>query len=96
MYVAMNRITVNEGRGPDLEAAFANRAKLVNEAPGFISFHLLRPQEGNTYISMTMWESKAAFEDWTRSESFAAGHRGGSAQGVAAGRPVLEEYEDVQ
>lgn len=96
MYVAMNRITVNEGRGPDLEAAFANRERYVNEAPGFISFHLLRPQEGNTYISMSMWESREAFEAWTKSEAFAATHRSGLAQGVAAGRPVLEQYETVE
>lgn len=95
MYVAMNRITVVEGKGAELEAAFAGRAKFVNEAPGFISFHLLRPQEGNTYISMSMWNSKEDFEAWTKSEAFAAAHRT-SMMGVAAGRPVLEFYESVE
>ncbi|HEY3363845.1 MAG TPA: antibiotic biosynthesis monooxygenase [Symbiobacteriaceae bacterium] len=95
MYVAMNRITVIEGQGPQMEAAFADRGRYVNEAPGFIAFHLLRPQQGNTYISMSTWESRAAFEAWTKSENFAAGHRS-STQGVVAGRPVLEEYEEAQ
>jgi len=95
MYVAMNRITVQEGRGTDLEAAFGSRARYVNEAPGFVAFHLLRPVQGNTYISMSMWESKEAFENWTKSENFAAGHRS-STQGVVAGRPVLEEYDAVE
>ncbi|HYG60578.1 MAG TPA: antibiotic biosynthesis monooxygenase [Symbiobacteriaceae bacterium] len=92
MYVAMNRITVVEGKGPELEAAFASRAKYVNDAPGFVAFHLLRPQQGNTYISMSMWRGKDDFDAWTKSENFAAGHRS-STQGVVAGRPVLEEYE---
>ena len=95
MYVAMNRITVVEGKGAELEAAFASRSRYVNEAPGFVAFHLLRPQQGNTYISMSMWESKEAFDNWTKSENFAAGHRS-STQGVVAGRPVLEEYEAVE
>lgn len=95
MYVAMNRITVVEGKGADLEAAFAGRAKFVNEAPGFLGFHLLRPEQGNTYISMSMWESKEAFDTWTKSENFAAGHRS-STQGVVAGRPVLEEFQAVE
>lgn len=95
MYVVMNRITVVEGKGPELEAAFANRARYVNAAPGFVAFHLLRPQQGNTYISMSMWRSREDFENWTRSEAFAEGHRS-STHGVVAGRPVLEEYEAVE
>jgi heme-degrading monooxygenase HmoA len=92
MYYAMNRITVNEGRGPDLEAAFANRANLVKDAPGFLLFQLLRPTSGNTYVSLTSWKTKEDFDTWTKSESFGAGHKG-STSGVAAGRPTLEEYE---
>jgi heme-degrading monooxygenase HmoA len=95
MYVVMNRLTVNEGRGADLEAAFANRAKYVNDAPGFMRFQLLRPQQGNTYISLSMWQDRESFEAWTKSEAFAEGHRT-PMQGVVAGRPVLEEYTAVE
>jgi heme oxygenase (mycobilin-producing) len=91
----MNRITVVEGKGPELEAAFAGRSGYVNDAPGFIAFHLLRPQQGNTYISMSMWRSKAEFEAWVKSEAFGAAHRS-SLQGVAAGRPVVEQFEEVE
>lgn len=95
MYVVMNRLTVNEGKGPDLEGAFANRAKYVNDAAGFVAFHLLRPQQGSlTYVSLSMWQDRASFEAWTKSENFAAGHRT-PMQGVVSGRPVLEEYEAV-
>jgi heme-degrading monooxygenase HmoA len=95
VFVVMNRLTVNEGRGSDLETAFAGRAKYVNDAPGFLSFQLLRPQNGsNTYISLSSWQDKESFEAWTKSEAFAEGHRT-SMQGVVAGRPVLEEYEVV-
>jgi heme-degrading monooxygenase HmoA len=95
MYVAMNRITVVEGKGAELETAFANRANYVNNAPGFIAFHLLRPQQGNTYISLSMWESQEALNEWSKSEAFGAAHRS-SLQGVAAGRPVLEQYQAVE
>lgn len=96
MYVVMNRLTVNEGKGPELEAAFANRARYVNDAPGFIAFHLLRPQQGSqTYVSLSMWKDRASFDAWTKSEAFAEGHRT-PMHGVVAGRPVLEEYEAVE
>lgn len=95
MYVAMNRITVLEGKGPELEAAFSKRDQHVDNAPGFIAFHLLRPTQGNTYVSMSMWESKAAFDDWVKSDAFGAAHRS-SMQGVVAGRPVVEQYEAAE
>jgi len=95
VYVAMNRITAIEGKGPELEAAFAKRAGHVNQAPGFLAFYLLRPQQGNTYISMSTWRSKEDFDAWTKSEDFAAGHRSAK-HGVVAGRPVLEEFEAVE
>lgn len=64
-------------------------------APGFIAFHLLRPQQGSTYISMSMWRSKEDFDAWTKSPAFAEGHRS-PMHGVVAGRPVLEEYEEAR
>lgn len=91
MFVAMNRITVNEGRGPDLERAFADRNKYVEGTPGFIAFHVLRPEKGNTYISMSMWENRSDFEAWMRSPNFAASHQH-HMEGVVAGRPQVETY----
>ena len=45
--------------------------------PGFVEFHLLKGPEAETYTlysSHTVWQNKAAFEAWTKSEEFRAAH----------------------
>jgi len=44
---------------------------------GFVEFHLLRGPEAEDYTlyaSHTVWESRAVFEAWTKSEAFRAAH----------------------
>jgi heme oxygenase (mycobilin-producing) len=66
--VKINAITVPEGKGPELEERFAKRAREVETMPGFESFELLRPVEGETrYFVYTRWESEAAFQRWVNS-----------------------------
>ncbi len=84
-FVAVNVLTVPEGAGATLEQRFARRAGSVERAPGFEHFELLRPLEGtDSYLVYTRWASREAFEEWTRSQSFAAGH------GQASGRDESE------
>ena len=94
MIVVMNRITVAEGREEDFETTAASRDRAVDQMHGFIDMHVLRPAEGRTYVVMTRWVSREAFEQWTQSEAFLAAHRKQS-PGLASGRPTLEIYEVV-
>lgn len=85
-YVAVNVLTVPEGRGEVLEQRFAARAGSVERAPGFERFELLRPVSGtDAYLVYTRWRSRADFEAWTASQSFTAGHA------QASGRPPGQE-----
>ena len=69
--VKINAIKVNEGRGSELAARFAARAKEVETMPGFEGFELLRPIEGeNRYFVYTRWESEEAFKAWVKSDAF--------------------------
>ena len=80
-FVAVNVLTVPEGAGATLEQRFARRAGSVEKAPGFEHFELLRPLGGtDSYLVYTRWATRAAFEEWTRSQSFAAGHGQASGQ----------------
>lgn len=92
MIVVMNRITVAEGREQDFERTFVERDRAVDQMPGFVDLQVLRPSEGSTYVVMTRWNSREAFEGWTQSEAFLSAHRKQS-PGLAASRPVLELYE---
>lgn len=92
MFVVMNRITLTEGREQEFEKTFIDRDRAVDQMPGFIDLQVLRPSEGRTYIVMTRWTSREAFDAWTTSEAFLAAHRKQS-PGFAESRPVLETYE---
>jgi len=85
-YVVINAISVVEGGGPELERRFAGRAGAVDQAPGFESFQLLRPDTGSDkYLVVTQWATRADFEAWQSSPQFGHGHRGaGGAAGGAA------------
>jgi heme-degrading monooxygenase HmoA len=65
--------------------------------PGFVEFHLLKGPQTDAYTlyaSHTVWESRAAFEAWTKSEAFRAAHAGaGGAKGIYIGHPAFEGFE---
>ena len=96
MFIAMNNFRVNPGQEGTFEQRWRERETYLGSVPGFIEFALLKGDVAGEYISHTVWESRAAFEAWTRSESFTAGHRqGGSMAGVLAGHPEAKLYEAV-
>lgn len=88
-FVAINVLTVPTGAGATLEQRFAGRAGMVDSAPGFERFELLRPVEGTEdYLVVTHWASKADYQAWLDSRAFAAGHaKSGEGGGEAAGVP---------
>lgn len=98
MFITMNRIPVNPAYAQAFEQRFHERARAVDQMPGFIRNLVLRPGEpGQPYVVLSMWESKEAFEAWTKSEAFTQGHaRSGTLPREAfAGKNVLEQYEVV-
>lgn len=99
MYIAMNRFRIGAGREPEFEKTWRERDSYLDEVPGFQHFRLLRgpTAEGETlYVSHSLWESRQAFEDWTRSESFRKAHASArSAEGVVLGHPQFEGFDQV-
>jgi heme-degrading monooxygenase HmoA len=93
--VKINAIEVPDGAGPELERRFAARQGAVENAPGFVSFELLRPVKGdNRYFVYTKWESEEAFQAWS-SGSAREAHAGERSRPVASGASLLE-FEVVQ
>lgn len=99
MFIAMNRFRIAPGFGDGFERVWRERESYLDEVPGFRSFHLLRGPETEDhvlYASHTVWESRAAFEAWTQSESFRKAHAQTSApKGTYLGHPQLELFEAV-
>jgi heme-degrading monooxygenase HmoA len=94
-YVAINVLSVPDGNGAVLEERFAGRQGLVDAAPGFERFELLRPVEGTEdYLVYTRWRSEADFVAWRASQSFGQGH-GQGGRPAATGSTVWG-FEVVQ
>ncbi len=93
MFVAMNRFTVVPGQEEGFEEVWRGRDSYLDGVPGFVRFALLRGDQPGEYISHSTWESRAAFEAWTESPAFAAGHRQGSLSGVLQGPPQILLYD---
>ena len=72
MYIAMNRFQIHSGREEAFEKVWSDRESYLDEVTGFREFHLLRGEttDGITpYVSHSLWDSQAAFQDWTSSET---------------------------
>lgn len=100
MFVAMNRFRVEKGAEAEFETVWKGRRSHLKEVPGFRGFHLLRGPEAadhTLFASHSVWESRAAFEAWTKSEAFRAAHRdAGATKPLYRGAPELELFEAVE
>ena len=99
MFIAMNRFRIVKGKEADFERIWAERDSHLDAVPGFVKFDLLRGPEAEDhtlYASHSEWQSRAAFEDWTKSEAFRKAHaNAGSAKGIYLGHPEFEGFEAV-
>jgi heme-degrading monooxygenase HmoA len=59
MVVKINAIEVAEGRGLELEASFAKRAREVEGQPGFLGFELLRQLRAVLGLLGRLWAGRA-------------------------------------
>jgi heme-degrading monooxygenase HmoA len=74
--IKINAITVAADSGDELARRFAARAGAVDGQDGFEGFELLQPiDDRTTWLVVTRWRDDAAFEAWTSSPAFGAGHR---------------------
>jgi heme-degrading monooxygenase HmoA len=86
--IKINAITVPEDSGDELARRFAARAGAVDDQDGFEGFELLQPTDDRTtWLVVTRWRDDAAFEAWTSSPAFGAGHRSEGAAPAGHGGP---------
>ena len=97
MITVANRVYVTPEYSAEFEERFRSRAKLVDGMPGFISNQVLRPvNEDDPYVVLTLWESRADFERWIKSDEFVKGHaQSGSLPSEAYSQPNRLELHEV-
>jgi len=77
MITVANRIPIKPEYARAFEDRFLSRPGMVENQPGFISYHLLRPAaEGDPYVVLTFRESQELYESWVNSEDFQQRHTG--------------------
>ena len=77
LFIAMNRFRVKKGSEDAFEKVWLTRDSYLDRMPGFVEFHLLKgpaADDHTLYASHTVWQSKAAFEGWTKSDEFRVAH----------------------
>lgn len=98
-FIAMNRFRIAPGREAEFIELWRQRDSHLAQVPGFVSFNLLQgasSAEQTLFASHTVWQSREAFEDWTRSEAFRAAHAGaGTKRDLYLGPPQLELFDAV-
>ncbi|MBV9655100.1 MAG: antibiotic biosynthesis monooxygenase [Acetobacteraceae bacterium] len=100
MFIAMNRFKVARGSEKTFEDVWTSRDTHLENVPGFRTFHLLRGPERDDHVlysSHTVWNSRSAFEDWTRSEQFRKAHsNAGGNRPLYLDHPEFEGFEVIQ
>ena len=77
MFIAMNRFRVKSGAEGAFEKVWLSRDFISRSRSGLRrvpSAQRARGRRPTLYASHTVWQSKAAFEAWTKSEEFRAAH----------------------
>ncbi len=99
MYIAMNRFRIKPGHEQDFIDIWKNRDSHLESVPGFISFNLLQGESKEDHTLMSshaVWQDKAAFEGWLKSDAFKKAHaNAGSRKDIYLGPPQFEGFETV-
>ena len=76
MFVAINRLKVPAEYGSHLEERFQVNAGGMADVAGFVSFELMRAEQGGEYLVVTHWEDKGSFQAWRDGDAFSRAHSG--------------------
>lgn len=91
MYLVNNRIPVKDEKHlNELKERFQKAPQSMKAVPGFISFRLLKAEDGSHLVAETVFETKQDFINWMQSEHFRKAHGGRRAE---EGNPNVSAYE---
>ncbi|PJE35674.1 antibiotic biosynthesis monooxygenase [Pseudooceanicola lipolyticus] len=100
-FIAMNRFKIRHGSEAQFETVWKERESRLNEMTGFREFRLLKGPDGDGYClysSHVIWDSRADFESWTKSDQFREAHRNAgnsSTRDAMVEPPSFEGFETV-
>lgn len=81
-FAVFNNIPVTEEGRERFEERFNNRARKIENEPGFAAIRVLRPKNSDTYVILTLWADEQSFKNWQQSSAYGHAH---AKRGTAAG-----------
>src|SRR4051812_44094246 len=75
MYVSLSRLRIPEERADELVAAFRRRARLVEEADGFVDLQVWQSdRDAGELVMVSRWRDRDAFKAYMRSDEHRVSH----------------------
>jgi heme-degrading monooxygenase HmoA len=75
LYVSLSRLRVPGERAPDLVGAFRRRARLVEQADGFVDLQVWQAdKDPGEIIMVSRWRDRDAFKAYMKSERHRISH----------------------
>ncbi len=75
MYVSVSRLRIPEERASELVAAFRGRARLVEEADGFVDLQVWQSDtDAGELVMVSRWRDRDAFKAYMKSERHRRSH----------------------
>lgn len=82
-FAVFNNIPVTAEGRERFEERFKNRARQIENEPGFEAIRVLRPKNSDTYIILTLWTDEQSFKDWQQSTAYGSAHaKRGTKEGI--------------
>ena len=86
----LNNIPVTEDGRSTFEGRFQQRARLIEQEPGFQAIRVLRPLDTDTYVIMTIWGNESDFKNWQTSKAYEHAHKKrNTSEGVDLQQPTI-------
>jgi heme-degrading monooxygenase HmoA len=75
VYVSLSRLRVEGQRAPELVAAFRRRARLVDDADGFLDLQVWQSdRDPSELVMVSRWRDRDAFKAYMKSEEHTISH----------------------
>jgi heme-degrading monooxygenase HmoA len=75
MYVSLSRLRVPGERAPELVSAFRRRARLVDDADGFVDLQVWQSdRDPGELVMVSRWRDRDAFKAYMKSEQHRISH----------------------
>ena len=77
MFISISSFVIATDMVQEVQEAFRNRPRLVDQAPGFVRMEVFSPQQNpHEFWLMTYWSDEESFTAWYKSHQYHDSHAG--------------------